>query len=84
MDVVASLLALTPLGSHAQAPGPVGQPDLDIRKYEAGIFAFTGHCASCHDTGKNGAANRAELVKRTPEDVLASITSGSMAQYTTA
>ena len=48
----------------------------------AGIFAFTGHCATCHDTGKDGAADRYTLnVRRTPEEVLASITTGSMAQY---
>lgn len=47
----------------------------------AGIFAFTGRCASCHDSGKNGAQDRYTLNRRTPEEVLASITTGSMAQY---
>ena len=47
----------------------------------AGIFAFTGRCATCHDNGRNGAHDRYTLNRRTPEEVLASITTGSMAQY---
>src|SRR5262245_62515860 len=47
----------------------------------AGIFAFTRQCASCHDTGKNGATDRYTLNRHTPEEVLASISTGSMAQY---
>ena len=45
----------------------------------AGIFAFTGRCASCHDTGKGGATDRNTLTRHTPEEVLASIANGSMA-----
>ena len=47
----------------------------------AGIYAFTGRCASCHDTRKDGAPDRYALNRRTPEEVLASMTTGSMAQY---
>lgn len=47
----------------------------------AGIFAFTNRCATCHDTGKNGATDRYTLNRHTPEQVLASITTGAMAQY---
>jgi polyvinyl alcohol dehydrogenase (cytochrome) len=47
----------------------------------AGIFAFTGRCASCHDTGKDGATDRYTLNRHTPEEVLTSITTGKMAQY---
>src|SRR5262249_27753693 len=47
----------------------------------AGIYAFTGHCAGCHDSGRNGAADRYALSRHTPEEVLASITGGSMKQY---
>jgi polyvinyl alcohol dehydrogenase (cytochrome) len=47
----------------------------------AGIFAFTGRCASCHDTGKGGATDRNTLTRHTPEEVLASMSNGSMAQY---
>lgn len=47
----------------------------------AGIYAFTGHCASCHDSRKDGAPDRYALNRRTPEQVLASMTTGTMAQY---
>src|SRR5439155_9111688 len=47
----------------------------------AGIFAFTGRCATCHDTGQKGAADRYTLNRHTPEEVLASITTGSMKEY---
>ena len=48
----------------------------------AGAVLYKKHCATCHDTGKDGAADRYTLnVRRTPEEVLASITTGSMAQY---
>ena len=50
----------------------------------AGIYAFTSHCAGCHDTGRGGATDRYSLNRHTPEQVLASITTGSMAQYATA
>jgi polyvinyl alcohol dehydrogenase (cytochrome) len=46
-----------------------------------GIFTFTGRCASCHDTGRDGATDRYALNRFTPEQVLASMRSGSMAQY---
>jgi polyvinyl alcohol dehydrogenase (cytochrome) len=47
----------------------------------AGIYAFTSHCAGCHDTGRGGATDRYSLNRHTPEEVLASVTTGSMAQY---
>jgi polyvinyl alcohol dehydrogenase (cytochrome) len=47
----------------------------------AGIYAFTSHCASCHDARKGGAQDRHALNDFTPEQVLASITTGKMAQY---
>jgi polyvinyl alcohol dehydrogenase (cytochrome) len=47
----------------------------------AGIFAFTGRCAGCHDTHKDGAGDRYALARHTPEEVLASITTGKMARY---
>src|SRR5499427_432362 len=64
----------------AQAPQPV-EDMAHPQGTNAGIFAFTRDCASCHDTGRNGAADRYALNRHTPEDVLASITTGSMAQY---
>lgn len=46
-----------------------------------GIFAFTGNCAGCHDSGRGGAPDRYTLNRFTPEQILTSITTGSMAQY---
>jgi polyvinyl alcohol dehydrogenase (cytochrome) len=65
---------------HAQAPA-AAQDMAHPQGTNAGIFAFTGHCASCHDTGQGGATDRYSLNRHTPEEVLASITSGKMAQY---
>jgi polyvinyl alcohol dehydrogenase (cytochrome) len=47
----------------------------------AGIFAFTARCATCHDALKDGAPDRYSLNRHTPEGVLASITTGAMAKY---
>lgn len=47
----------------------------------AGIFNFTKACASCHDTGKDGAPDRYQLNGRTPEEVLAKITTGPHAAH---
>jgi polyvinyl alcohol dehydrogenase (cytochrome) len=47
----------------------------------AGIFLFTGRCASCHDARKDGAPDRYTLNRRTPEEVLASMTTGSMSRF---
>ncbi|MBI3493256.1 MAG: PQQ-binding-like beta-propeller repeat protein [Acidobacteria bacterium] len=65
---------------RAQAPAPT-QDMAHPQGTNAGIFAFTGHCASCHDTSKDGAQDRYTLNHRTPEEVLATITTGRMAQY---
>jgi polyvinyl alcohol dehydrogenase (cytochrome) len=46
-----------------------------------GIFTFTGHCAACHDIGKNGAPDRYALSRHTPEEVYAKMTTGSMAPH---
>ena len=78
-----SLLALPLCAApllHAQQP-PVAQDLAHPQGTNAGIFAFTGHCASCHDTGKGGATDRYALNRHTPEEVLASISTGSMAQH---
>ena len=45
------------------------------------IYRFTERCAGCHDTAKGGAPERYELTKYTPEQILASMTGGKMAQY---
>ena len=67
-----------------QAPAALVQDMAHPQNTNAGIYAFTSHCAGCHDTAKGGATDRHALNRLTPEQVLASITTGSMAQYATA
>ena len=75
------LLALAlPLG--AQNPGAVPVQDLEHpQNTNLGILTFTNHCANCHDTGKNSAPDRYSLNRLTPEEVLAKISTGSMAPF---
>lgn len=77
LALVVLLLAGSPT---AQRPDPVEDP-VHPQNTNAGIYAFSGHCASCHDTGKDGAEDRYGLVRHTPEAILASITTGTMARY---
>jgi polyvinyl alcohol dehydrogenase (cytochrome) len=66
--------------ASAQTPAPTG--DLTHpQNTNAGIYAFTSRCASCHDTGKDGATDRYALARFTPEEVLASMTAGKMAKF---
>jgi len=68
----------------AAAQPPAATPTQDLahpQNTNVGIYAFTGRCASCHDTGKDGATDRHALNRFTPEQVLTSITTGSMAEY---
>ena len=78
--VVALAAAFTAAPLLAQPPASI-QDLAHPQGTNAGIFAFTGRCATCHDTGKGGATDRYALNRHTPEEVLASITTGSMAQY---
>ena len=81
-DRLGWLAALVAAVSFAAGQPPAPAQDLTHPQgTNAGIFAFTGRCATCHDSGRNGAHDRYTLNRRTPEEVLASITSGSMAQY---
>jgi polyvinyl alcohol dehydrogenase (cytochrome) len=67
---------------ETQAPAPAPVQDLaHPQNTNVGIYLFTGRCAGCHDTRKDGATDRDALNRHTPEDVLASITTGTMAQY---
>ena len=66
--------------AHAQVPAPA-QDLAHPQSTNAGIFAFTARCAGCHDTGKDGAADRYTLNRHTPEEVLASMTTGKMTPY---
>jgi polyvinyl alcohol dehydrogenase (cytochrome) len=80
MKVSVLVLLTTAVLVQAQPPAPT-QDLAHPQNTNAGIYAFTGRCASCHDSGKDGARDRYALNRRTPEEVLASITTGSMAQY---
>ncbi|MGH9383154.1 MAG: PQQ-binding-like beta-propeller repeat protein [Vicinamibacterales bacterium] len=64
----------------AQAPAPV-QDLAHPQGTNAGIFAFTAQCASCHDAGTGGAPDRYALNRRSPEEVLAKITAGEHARH---
>ncbi|MBW8869118.1 MAG: PQQ-binding-like beta-propeller repeat protein, partial [Acidobacteria bacterium] len=66
----------------AQPPNAAPTEDLQHpQNTNVGILTFTGRCATCHDTGKDGATDRYALNRFTPEQVLASIVTGSMARY---
>jgi polyvinyl alcohol dehydrogenase (cytochrome) len=80
LSVAALLAAGAGLRLLAQAPAPVQDMD-HPQGTNAGIYAFTGQCAGCHDARKDGAPDRYELNRRTPEEILASMTTGSMARY---
>jgi len=57
-----------------------GAPDLTHPQgTNLGIFTFTGKCATCHDAGKGG--DRYALNRFTPEQIYATMTTGSMAEY---
>ena len=81
---LAELLTLLATASAMRAQPPSQTPVQDLahpQNTNAGIYAFTSRCASCHDSGRGGATDRHALNRHTPEQVLASITNGSMAQY---
>ena len=65
---------------QVQPPAPA-QDLAHPQNTNAGIYAFTDRCARCHDAGTDGAQDRYSLNRRTPEEVLAAITTGSMARY---
>ncbi len=80
--VVVSVLLVSVGAWQLRAQAPAPSQDMEHPQgTNAGIYAFTGHCASCHDARKDGAPDRYTLNRRTPEEVLASMTNGSMAQY---
>lgn len=82
MKALRGLLGLLVTASVAGAQPPAPSQDLaHPQNTNAGIFAFTGRCGGCHDSGKDGATDRHALNRQTPEEVLASITTGSMAPY---
>ena len=72
--------SIAAISVFAQAPAPA-QDMNHPQGTNAGIFAFTGNCATCHDSGRNGAPDRYTLNQRTPEEVLAKISSGPHAEH---
>jgi polyvinyl alcohol dehydrogenase (cytochrome) len=78
---VVALAALAVSHAHAQAPS-LTTGDLQYPQgTNAGIFAFTAKCASCHDTATDKAPDRYALNRHTPEEVLAKITAGPHAAH---
>jgi len=81
-------LLLAAAAAQVQPPAP-GQDLAHPQNTNAGIYAFTDRCARCHDAGTDRAQvpapipapDRYSLNRRTPEEVLAAITTGSMAGY---
>jgi len=77
-------LLLAAAAAEVQPPA-AGQDLAHPQNTNAGIYAFTDRCARCHDAAKDGtqipAPDRYALNRRTPEEVLAAITTGSMAGY---
>jgi len=70
--------------ASAQPPGAAVAPTQDLahpQNTNVGIFTFTGRCAGCHDSGKDGATDRYALNLFSPEQVLASMTTGAIAKY---
>lgn len=69
-----------PLALWAQdAPAP--DPE-HAQNTARGIYLFAERCAQCHDTSKNSAPDRYTLNSHTPEDILTTLTTGSMTQFT--
>ncbi|MGE3471954.1 MAG: PQQ-binding-like beta-propeller repeat protein [Vicinamibacterales bacterium] len=81
MGVAVAAALLSAASAEAQAPSLTTGDLRHPQGTNAGIFAFTSRCASCHDTGRDGAPDRYTLNRRTPEEVLARITSGDHAEY---
>ena len=78
---VVALAAIAAPWVQAQAPS-LTTGDLQYPQgTNAGIFAFTARCAACHDHGMNQAPDRYALNRRTPEEVLATISSGPHASH---
>ena len=64
-----------------QIPANANADEAHPQGTNLGIYRFTERCASCHDTAKDGAPERYALTQYTPEQILASMTTGKMAPY---
>jgi polyvinyl alcohol dehydrogenase (cytochrome) len=79
-QLVAVLVSVgAPLTAWAQSP-PNSDP-AHAQNTARGIYLFAERCASCHDSQKDSAPDRYTLNSHAPEDILAALTSGSMAQF---
>lgn len=81
--VTLSVWVASAVAAHAQAPSLTTGDLRHPQGTNGGIFAFTSRCASCHDTGKDGAPDRYTLNRRTPEEVLTTLASGAHAGHVT-
>src|SRR5271170_5751813 len=65
-----------PLAVYAQnAPTPSPEHAQNTAR---AIYLFAERCGSCHDSSTNSAPDRYALLSHTPEDILATLTTGSM------
>ena len=78
--IVGLVWLLGVMAVRGQAPAPTEDMN-HPQGTNAGIFGFTANCASCHDSGRAGAPDRYSLNRRTPEDVLAKMSSGAHIQH---
>jgi polyvinyl alcohol dehydrogenase (cytochrome) len=68
MGVAAALAGFT--GASVSQPAP-----------DAGALLFTGRCAGCHEPAQGRAPSREALGQRTPESIVAALTTGAMRPF---
>lgn len=79
---LAGIILICELTVWGQGNGKAREQDLaHAQGTNLGIYTFTGRCGTCHDARKDGAPDRYALNRHTPEEVLESMTTGSMAAY---
>jgi polyvinyl alcohol dehydrogenase (cytochrome) len=82
LGFAATLLLILSPATWGQTTAAPGEDELrHAQGTNLGIYTFSAKCGSCHDTAEGGAPDRYALNRYTPEDVLKSMTSGSMAPY---
>src|SRR5690349_10446764 len=67
---LAALTAVSIAGVSASQPAP-----------DPGALLFTGRCASCHDPAQGRAPSREALGQRSPESIVAALTTGVMRPF---
>ncbi len=73
------LVICAPLVVYAQNP-PTPDPE-HAQNTARAIYLFAERCGSCHDTARNAAPDRYTLNAHTPEEILATLNTGSMTQF---